>query len=293
MEVMPAVGRGGHLVSTGSASRFLERKREKGTRMSPFGEIMLLASDGSGESDRAARMAVEFSRNLGSETPSRTPCWSISPEGPSPLVSSIPNGRDLDLAPEQRPQRQPGSLRGRREFTGLLPNWDVLSVIENLLPCCAGTEKQGHGPSTPPAPPSHHSQKGRAGSEQEPEVVPVPDPCLIVERELLPPTENVHDEDDRGRKTVPNAPKQVCPPHDVYLLYDRRSLTSSETSRPSRKSLLAVRSARRPTARGPTTVRRSGRATFSSPRAYLLDAGSAFDCMVQRASFPEQAWAFG
>ena len=154
-------------------------------------------------------------------------------------------------------------------------------------------EKQGHGPSTPPAPPSHHSQKGRAGSEQEPEVVPVPAPCLIVERELLPPTENVHDEDDPGRKTVPNAPKQVCPPHDVYLLYDRRSLTSSETSRPSRKSLLAVRSARRPTARGPTTVRRSGRATFSSPRAYLLDAGSAFDCMVQRASFPEQAWAFG
>jgi len=35
--------------------------------MSPFAEVVLLASDGSGESDRAARMAVELSRNLGSE----------------------------------------------------------------------------------------------------------------------------------------------------------------------------------------------------------------------------------
>jgi nucleotide-binding universal stress UspA family protein len=35
--------------------------------MSPFADVVLLATDGSGESDRAARMAVELSRNLGSE----------------------------------------------------------------------------------------------------------------------------------------------------------------------------------------------------------------------------------
>ena len=44
--------------------RETEKKEE---RMSPFAEVVLLASDGSGESDRAARMAVELSRNLGSE----------------------------------------------------------------------------------------------------------------------------------------------------------------------------------------------------------------------------------
>jgi nucleotide-binding universal stress UspA family protein len=35
--------------------------------MSPFADVVLLATDGSGESDRAARMAIELSRNLGSE----------------------------------------------------------------------------------------------------------------------------------------------------------------------------------------------------------------------------------
>ena len=35
--------------------------------MSPFANDVLLATDGSWESDRATRMAVELSRNLGSE----------------------------------------------------------------------------------------------------------------------------------------------------------------------------------------------------------------------------------
>ena len=52
--------------------------------MSPFAEVVLLASDGSGESDRAARMAVELSRNLGSELHviqvAPLPCPYASPE---------------------------------------------------------------------------------------------------------------------------------------------------------------------------------------------------------------------
>jgi hypothetical protein len=63
-DVVPAVGRGGPLVSTGAASRFLEAEKKE-EQMSAFAEVVLLATDRSGESDRAARMAVELSRNLG------------------------------------------------------------------------------------------------------------------------------------------------------------------------------------------------------------------------------------
>jgi hypothetical protein len=46
------------------SGRGTEKEEEQ---MSPLADIVLLATDGSGESDRAARMAVELSRNLGSE----------------------------------------------------------------------------------------------------------------------------------------------------------------------------------------------------------------------------------
>jgi nucleotide-binding universal stress UspA family protein len=45
------------------ASNTVERKE----RMSPFASVMLLATDGSGRQNTAARMAVELSRALGSE----------------------------------------------------------------------------------------------------------------------------------------------------------------------------------------------------------------------------------
>ena len=201
--------------------------------MSPFGEIMLLASDGSGKSDRAARMAVEFSRNLGSETPSRTPCWSISPDGPSPLVSSIPNGRDLDLAPEQRPQtpnlvhfEAGGGLRGSCQ-TGMSSASSRTSFHAVQV-----REKQGHGLSTPPGPSLPSLPEGesrlRAGTRSCTSSRSLPH-C----RKGTAPTHRKCARRGRpSRKTVPNAPKQVCPPHDVYLLYDRRSLTSSR--RPAR-----------------------------------------------------------
>jgi len=59
----------------------------------------------------------------------------------------------------------------------------------------------------PSTPPTHSAQKGRAGTEQEPEVVPVPAPCLVVEREVLPAAKHVDDEDDPGRKTIPESPE--------------------------------------------------------------------------------------
>ena len=71
--------------------------------------------------------------------------------------------------------------------------------------------------SAPSAPPAPGTQKGRAGTEQKPEVVPVPAPCLVVEWELLPDAEDVDDKDDPGRDAVPQSPKQVCPPHDDPL----------------------------------------------------------------------------
>src|SRR5919112_4671999 len=113
----------------------------------------------------------------------------------------------------------------------------VISPRATWLVQAGGTEAPGlsHPAAasllTSPPSPAYSAQKGGSGAEQEPEVVPVPAPRLVVERVLLPPTEDVHDEDDPGRKSVPEAPQQVCPPHDVYLLYDRRSFTSSETTR--------------------------------------------------------------
>jgi hypothetical protein len=122
---------------------------------------------------------------------------------------------------------------------------------------------------TSPAPPAHGAQKGGSGAEQEPEVVPVPAPRLVVEGELLPPTEDVHDEDDPGRKAVPEAPQQVCPPHDVYLLYNRRSFTSSETTRARTRSktwdrpLLPCHSRTSSTPDPPSIIWCSGQAGFS------------------------------
>src|SRR5215204_2657574 len=59
----------------------------------------------------------------------------------------------------------------------------------------------------PSTPPTHSAQKGRAGTEQEPEVVPVPAPCLVVEREVLPAAKHVDDKYDPGRKTIPESPE--------------------------------------------------------------------------------------
>ena len=46
---------------------------------------------------------------------------------------------------------------------------------------------------TSPASPTHSAQEGGASPEQEPEVVPVPAPRLVVEWELLPTAKHVHD----------------------------------------------------------------------------------------------------
>ena len=68
--------------------------------------------------------------------------------------------------------------------------------------------------AAPAAPPAKGAKEGGAGAEQEPEVVPVPAPRLVVERELLPAAEHVNDEDYPGRKAVPQPPQQVRPLHD-------------------------------------------------------------------------------
>src|SRR5215472_2353869 len=61
--------------------------------------------------------------------------------------------------------------------------------------------------------PAQRTQQWRARTKQEPEIVPVATACLVVERELFPPAEHMHDEDDPGRQAVPDAPQQVLPPH--------------------------------------------------------------------------------
>ena len=66
--------------------------------------------------------------------------------------------------------------------------------------------------------PAGGTQNRRAGVEQEPEVIPAPASCSVIERELLPAAEDVDDEDDPGRKAVPEPLEQVSPPHDDFLL---------------------------------------------------------------------------
>jgi hypothetical protein len=70
----------------------------------------------------------------------------------------------------------------------------------------------------PSSSPAGGTQNRRAGAEQEPEVIPVPASCSVIERELLPAAKDVDDEDDPGRKAVPEPPEQVSPPHDDFLL---------------------------------------------------------------------------
>jgi hypothetical protein len=57
----------------------------------------------------------------------------------------------------------------------------------------------------PSASPTQSAQERRTSAEQKPEVVPVSASCLVVESELLPAAEHVHDKDDPGRKPVPDA----------------------------------------------------------------------------------------
>jgi hypothetical protein len=69
--------------------------------------------------------------------------------------------------------------------------------------------------SAAPASPAQRTEEGRARADQEPQVVPVSAPRGVIEGELLPPAEHVHDEHDPGREPVPEPPKQVSPPHNA------------------------------------------------------------------------------
>jgi hypothetical protein len=76
-------------------------------------------------------------------------------------------------------------------------------------------------PSSPPGgPPSglatrsaEHPQKGRAGADQEPKVIPATAPRQVVDRKRLPDAKEVQDQEDPGRNAVPGAPEEVLPPH--------------------------------------------------------------------------------
>ena len=97
---------------------------------------------------------------------------------------------------------------------------DLLALSSGSLP--SGLEHGSgrcppRGLSATATSPADSAQKWRSGAEQEPEVVPVTASGLVVERELLPAAEHVHDKDDPGRKTVPKPPQQVRPPHDGSL----------------------------------------------------------------------------
>src|SRR5215208_6121937 len=83
---------------------------------------------------------------------------------------------------------------------------------------CSSTLRRSPAPSAPATSPPERTENRRACPEQESEVIPAPTSRVVVERELLPPAENVHDEDDPGRKAVPEPPKQIRPPHDDLLL---------------------------------------------------------------------------
>src|SRR5215207_5809829 len=98
---------------------------------------------------------------------------------------------------------------------------DLLALSSGSLP--SGLEHGSgrclpRGLSATATSPADSAQKWRSGAEQEPEVVPVTASCLVIERELLPAAEHVHDKDDPGRKTVPEPPQQLCPPHSVSIL---------------------------------------------------------------------------
>src|ERR1700694_2415996 len=60
-------------------------------------------------------------------------------------------------------------------------------------------------------------KKRRARPDQETEVVPVPASVQIVDGELVPAAEGVHDQHSPGRKSVPESPEAILPPHPTVI----------------------------------------------------------------------------
>src|SRR5829696_6223935 len=88
----------------------------------------------------------------------------------------------------------------------------------SALLCRSPVRRLSRELAAPSGTPAGGPQNRRAGAEQEPEVVPIPGSCGVIERELLPAAEDMDDKDDPGRKAVPEPPEQVRPPHDDLLL---------------------------------------------------------------------------
>src|SRR3990172_10443640 len=95
----------------------------------------------------------------------------------------------------------------------------------------------------PPALPlraAEDAEDRRTRPEQEPKVVPVAASLEVVDGELVPAAKGMHDQHDPGRKTVPEPPERVFPPHGPSLLPVMLSVSEASRNSMQERSSIAT-----------------------------------------------------